>query len=196
MWKVVTSSNLNLPLKLFFYSPILANNNMLLKIYCENIVVAFLNCHFLFFILFFISFIHMFLSFFFLSFFLHQTRIPLLPPSSPFFFYFFFFFSQIPKPLSFSFLNSLFFYFLFLFSLDSRTFSSSLRDKKQRKRQREKEQVRVLVCSTVDRRTQAGEESVFTMPSCAFCSAAVHLPPQHNLDGSDDLCLFCFYYYD
>ena len=173
MWKVVTSSNLNLLLKLFFYSPILANNNMLLKIYCENIVVAFLNCHFLFFILFFISFIHMFLSFFFLSSFLHHTRIPLLPPSSPFFFY-----------------------FLFLFSLDSRTFSSSLRDKKQRKRQREKEQVRVLVCSTVDRRTQAGEESVFTVPSCALCSATVHLPPQHNLDGSDDLCLFCFYYYD
>ena len=100
MWKVVTSSNLNLLLKLFFYSPILANNNMLLKIYCENIVVAFLNCHFLFFILFFISFIHMFLSFFFLSSFLHHTRIPLLPPSSPFFFYFFLFFYQIPKPLS------------------------------------------------------------------------------------------------
>ena len=55
MWKVITSSNLNPSLKLFFYSPILANNNMLLKIYCENIVVAFLNCHFLFFILFFIS---------------------------------------------------------------------------------------------------------------------------------------------
>ena len=50
MWKVVTSSNLNPPLKLFFYSPILANNNLLLKIYCENIVVAFINCHFLFFI--------------------------------------------------------------------------------------------------------------------------------------------------
>ena len=43
MWKVVISSNLNLPLKLFFYSPILINNNPLLKIYCENIVVAFLN---------------------------------------------------------------------------------------------------------------------------------------------------------
>ena len=43
MWKVVTSSNLNPPLKLFFYSLILANNNLLLKIYCENIVVVFLN---------------------------------------------------------------------------------------------------------------------------------------------------------
>ena len=55
MWKVVTSSNLNPPLKLFFYSPILANNNLLLKIYCENIMVVFLNCLFLFFfILFFL----------------------------------------------------------------------------------------------------------------------------------------------
>ena len=53
MWKVVINSNLNLPLKLFFYSSILANNNRLLKIYSENIVVAFLNCLFLFFILFF-----------------------------------------------------------------------------------------------------------------------------------------------
>ena len=43
MWKVITSSNLNPPLKLFFYSPILTNNNLLLKIYCENIVVKFLN---------------------------------------------------------------------------------------------------------------------------------------------------------
>ena len=38
MWKVITSSNLNSQLKLFFYSPILTNNNLLLKIYCENIV--------------------------------------------------------------------------------------------------------------------------------------------------------------
>ena len=43
MWKVVTSSNLILPLKLFFYLPILTNNNLLLKIYCENIVIAFFN---------------------------------------------------------------------------------------------------------------------------------------------------------
>ena len=32
---------------LFFYLPILANNNLLLKIFCENIVVVFLNFHFL-----------------------------------------------------------------------------------------------------------------------------------------------------
>ena len=47
MWKVVTSSNLNPPLKLFFYLPILANNNLLLKIYCKNIMISFLNDHFL-----------------------------------------------------------------------------------------------------------------------------------------------------
>ena len=43
MWKIVISFNLNPPLKLFFYLPILTNNNLLLKIYYENIVVAFLN---------------------------------------------------------------------------------------------------------------------------------------------------------
>ena len=43
MQKVVTSSNLNPPLKLVFYSPILTNKNLLLKIYCENIVVVFFN---------------------------------------------------------------------------------------------------------------------------------------------------------
>ena len=41
--KVVTSSNLNSALKLFFYSPILTNNNPLLKIYCENIMMIFIN---------------------------------------------------------------------------------------------------------------------------------------------------------
>ena len=78
MWKVVTSYNVNSPLKLFFYLLILANNNLLLKIYCENIVIAFLNCHFLFFILFFLSFIYTFFSFSFFLFFLLHTRIPTL----------------------------------------------------------------------------------------------------------------------
>ena len=57
MWKVVTSSNLNPSLKLFFYSPILANNNLLLKIYYENIVVVFLNQDF-FYSLYYFSFFH------------------------------------------------------------------------------------------------------------------------------------------
>ena len=48
MWKVVASSTLNSPLKLFFYPLILVNNNLLLKIYCENIVVAFLILYIIF----------------------------------------------------------------------------------------------------------------------------------------------------
>ena len=48
MQKVVTSFNLNISLlKLFFYSQILINNNLLLKIYCKNIMISFLNDHFL-----------------------------------------------------------------------------------------------------------------------------------------------------
>ena len=98
-------------MKLFFYSPILTNNNLLLKIYCENIVIEFLNCHFLFFILFFLYFIHTFVFFFFL-----------------------FFFSRFSPPHMYthSYLYSPFFFLLlFLFLLDSRTsfslsFSNSL----------------------------------------------------------------------
>ena len=117
MWKVVTNSNLNSPLKLFFYSPILANNNLLLKIYCENIVVVFLNCHFLFSILFFFS--------------ISSTR--------------FFFPLVFSPPHTYTHSSSLLYLFLldsrslfsalslslsFLFLLDSRTFSSSLCDNK------------------------------------------------------------------
>ena len=88
MWKIVTSSNLNPLLKLYFYSLILANNNMLLKIYCENIVVEFLNCHFFFiYYFFFLSFYHSYVSFllFFLLVFLHHTHIPIYPFPLPFF---------------------------------------------------------------------------------------------------------------
>ena len=88
MWKIVTSSNLNPLLKLYFYSLILVNNNMLLKIYCENIMVEFLNCHFFFLYYFsFLSFYHSFVSFllFFLLVFLHHTRIPIYPFPLPFF---------------------------------------------------------------------------------------------------------------
>ena len=123
MWKIVTIFNLNPRLKLFFYSLILANNNLLLKIYCENIVVAFLNCHFLFFILFFLSIssIHFFFLFFFLLFFLHHTRIPIL---APFLFLFLLEISDLSLSLSLS-------------LLDSRTFSSSLCDKKKKNNKQE-----------------------------------------------------------
>ena len=85
MWKIVISFNLNPPLKLFFYSPILTNNNLLLKIYCENIVVTFLNCHFLFFILFFLSLFH---SYFFSPGFFSTTHVSHSYLYQPFFFFF------------------------------------------------------------------------------------------------------------
>ena len=69
MWKVVISSNLNLPLKLYFYLPKLTNNNLLLKIYCENIMIVFFNQDFLIFYIIFLSFHfhpYMFHFFFFL----------------------------------------------------------------------------------------------------------------------------------
>ena len=99
MWKVVTSSNLNPPLKLFFYLPILINSNLLFKIYYKNIVVVFFNYDFLFFILFFfLSFhfhpytFHFFFSFFFFLFFSSTQVSNLYPP----FFYFLFHLKKIP----------------------------------------------------------------------------------------------------
>ena len=122
MWKIVISFNLNPPLKLFFYSPILANNNLLLKIYCENIVVTFLNCHFLFFILFFLSLFHSY--FFFPWFFLHHTCIPLLSLST-----LLFLFLVHYRSLSSAISLSLSLFLLFLFPLDSRTLSPSISHK-------------------------------------------------------------------
>ena len=88
--------------KIIFFSPILTNNNLSLKIYCENIVIAFLNFNFSFFILFF--------PYFFTFFFIHIS------------FFFFFFF-----PLFFSSTHtypSLFFFSSFPFfpTTSSRTF--------------------------------------------------------------------------
>ena len=96
MWKVVTSSNLNPPLKLFLYSLILTNNNLLLEIYCENIVVVFFNQDFLFFILFFFLPFHFhphFISFFLFSF---SCFSPLHKTHSPPSFYFLFHLKNIP----------------------------------------------------------------------------------------------------
>ena len=107
MWKVVTNSNLNRPLKLFFYSPILTNNNLLLKIYCENIVIVFP---------FFYPYVSIFFLFLFSLFFL-KTRIPIYIILS--FFFLFSFFSQLSTSktyISISFSSSLLFYsFSFLF---------------------------------------------------------------------------------
>ena len=80
MWKVVTSSNLNPLLKLFFYSLILTNNNLLLKIYCENIVIRFLK---IFYSLYYFSFLNFhFIHMFFFLFFFFSTHCPYLYPPS------------------------------------------------------------------------------------------------------------------
>ena len=96
MWKVVTSSNLNLPLKLFFYSPILTNDNLLLKIYCENIVVTFLNQEFLFFILFLLSHFISSIRFSFLFLLFSSTHVVLSLSPPPVLFYFLFLLKNVP----------------------------------------------------------------------------------------------------
>ena len=121
MIKIDTDFNFNIPLKLFFslskkiifFSLILAN----LKIYCENIVIAFL----FFFSLFFSPHTWLSLLFFFLSYFLLHTRTHTL-------FFFLFLFSpflfnsfhttsssvqNVPPQLSF------FFFFFFLLALQN-----------------------------------------------------------------------------
>ena len=127
MWKVVTSFNLNTLLKLFFYSPILTNNNLLLKIYCENIIVTFLIEDFLFFILFFISFdsfSSISFHFFFLVFILHThvSSLSLSPPPLSFIFFFSLTFKNTPDSLFHSLALSfffLFFYFCLTFSIST-----------------------------------------------------------------------------
>ena len=116
MWKIVTNSNLNPPLKLFFYSPILTNNNLLFKIYCKNIVVVF-------------PFFHPYVSFFFLFFFLHHTQIPIYLILSSLFFSLL---STSRTSLSISFSNSLPFYsFSFLFlPLSSNTHRHAWRERR------------------------------------------------------------------
>ena len=136
-------------------------------------MVAFLISHFfILYIIFPFNFIHTFLSFF--SFFFFSPPHTYTHSSS-----LLFLFLLDSRSLSLSLSLSL----LFLFLLDSRTLSTSLCDKKQRKNKQE-------ACSTVDRRTQAGVESAFTVPSRAFRSAAAHLPPQRSPDGLDGFCLF------
>ena len=97
-----TNSNLIPSLKLFFYSPILTNNNLLLKIYCENIVVTFLK---IFYSLYYFSFINLH--------FIHT---------------FFFFFSSFPPPHKLSLSLSPFFYLLCL--PHSSTFQASSTSKR------------------------------------------------------------------
>ena len=127
MIKIDTDFNLNVLLNLFFSlskkiifsSPILANNNLPLKIYCENIAISF-PIFFSFFPFFFsplfLSSTHVVPHFFFSLFFLLHTHtltllffyfFPLLQPTTSSklrtfqlsFFLFFFFFSFLPFSL-------------------------------------------------------------------------------------------------
>ena len=82
---------------MLFRSPILTNNNLPLKIYCENIVVTFLNFDFLFFILFFffsLIFFHPYVLFFFSFFFFSSTHVYLLLPLSSVLILFFYLISK------------------------------------------------------------------------------------------------------
>ena len=157
MWKVVTSFNLNPPLNLFFHSPILANNNLLLKIYCENIVVAFLNCHFLFFILFFLSISSICTFFFSFSFFLFFFSPPHMYTqfSSLLFLFLFLLDSTLSRAFSLSLSLSLSLFstfFLFYLILEHSLGVYVIRN-------RERTSKRYLACSTVDRKIQADAES-------------------------------------
>ena len=124
--KIDTDFNFNILLKLFFslskkiifFSPILANNNLPLKIYCEKIVIIFHSSFFLFSPSFFILHTWHFFIFFFPLFF-SSTHVPLLfsflSLFSPFFSKPFL---QTPEHSELSFFVSFFFSFLpFLLAL-------------------------------------------------------------------------------
>ena len=133
MIKIDTDFNLNVLLKLFFslskkiifFSSILANNNLTLKIYCENIVIPFL--FFPIFSSFFIlhtrtAFLFLFFSLFFpLFFLLHTHALPL------FFFYYFPLLQSITssKLRTFQFSFFLLFFFFFPFFLSPFSLSTS-----------------------------------------------------------------------
>ena len=120
MWKVVTSSNLNPPLKLFFYSPILTNNNLLLKIYCKNIVkilCQYFSIRIFYFLFYFSSFHFSFIQTHFFSFFS---------------FFFFLFFSSIQVSSTPS--------FIFIFSPQEHSSISHLLHIKERERERERKE--------------------------------------------------------
>ena len=106
----------------FFFSLILASNNLLLKIYYENIIAEFLNFNFLFFILFFslslfLSFTCLFIFFFHLFF--SSTHVFFTSPYLHFWLFFIlFFFTRIHqkiKLLEFVHSHSRTYHFFFLF---------------------------------------------------------------------------------
>ena len=168
MWKVVASSNLNPPLKLFFYSPILTNNNLLLKIYCENIVVTFLNQDF--YSLYYFSFLsfHFIHTFFF--FFLLHTRCPISIPSPPLLFLF--------LPHSRTFQHQQLSFSLFF----SPTLSLSLS---------------LSLFNLIPKHSSLTQSRwvIFIPKQLAQPETVNHLHPQRNLDGSNGFCLLSFVFF-
>ena len=151
---------------------------MLLKIYCENIVVEFLNCHFFFFFIYYFSFLSFFLSsihFFFSSWFFSTTHVYPYIPILSLFFPLLSTFQNLPLSfflqLSFS---TFFFFFSFLIPTHYPAFSVIIN--KERGRERKNRWVRWL--------------------RSALCAAAPSAParrPLHHQAGSERLVLSFFF---
>ena len=143
---------------------------MLLKIYCENITVAFLNQNFLFFILFFLFPFHfqpyVLFLFLFLFFLLHTLSTISTPLLLSFSSSFSLIHQNVPGALSFSSSLSL---SLFFFLLDSKTLS-------------------VI-------RKFSFPPSFKNIPRSSHLRVVAHLRPQPNLDGSNDFCLLSFFFF-
>ena len=156
---------------------------MLLKIYCENIVVAFLNCHFLFFILFFLSTSS--IHFFFLLFFLHHTLIPTLAP------FFFFFYLILDHSLSLS--SSLFFYFFFSYLILEHSLALYVIRNKERTSKR-------LAPPLIEGHRQAQNRRSLCQATPSALLLLIFLPniaPMGQMASVFSfLFIFCFYCYD
>ena len=167
MWKIVTNSNLNPLLKLYFYSPILANNNILLKIYCENIMVEFLNYHFFSFLPFYHSYVS-FLLFFSLDFSPPHTYSHISHPLP----FCFLYFPLSRTSLSLSFSISLLFFFFFFYLIPKYYPALSVIRNGERGRERKNRWVRWLRSAT-----------------------AARLPPQRSPDGRWLVSFFLFSFF-
>ena len=170
MWKVITSFNLNPLLKLFFYSLILTNNNLLFKIYCKNIVKI-LSQYFS---------IRIFLLFFFLSFHFH-----------PYTFHFFFLFLVFLLHTS---VQPPFFYFLFLLKNIPASHICFTSEKRERRKKESSFAALSSVEIEVAERTKPVEIGVHMQHYHVRCPTAACRPPHHQA-GSDWLVPFFFFFH-
>ena len=132
MIKIDIDFNLNVLLKFFFslskkiifLLPILANNNQVLKIYCENIAIVFPSFFPSFFLLHTCTLILFFFPFFPLFFPITSSKLQNAPQSSPssfffiflFFYFFLFFFYLSTSSVTPTHFFTLIFFILFFFS--------------------------------------------------------------------------------